>query len=414
MSRKKALVFCLFALFPIMVFLTRCFNKPGAQPDARGDAYAGSQACLSCHKDVYNSYTHTAHFQTSRRVSPHNIHGNLALGFNQFNFANGQKVVVEQRDSGLYQAGYINGRPDEAHRMDIAFGGIKAETYAYWQDQALYELPLSYFNAVHSWTNSPGYAPDVINFGRPIVTRCMECHSSYISEVPQQTLVKKAIFYDKNTLIAGIDCERCHGPAAEHVNFHTENPGEKKAKYMVSFKGLTRSQKLDACAVCHSGNTDKFVASAFAFKPGDTLANFKDPDFFPKRIDPNKLDVHGNQNGLLAASKCFLMSNMDCTTCHNTHVNERTNTVAFVKKCNSCHNTPNHNVCKMENILGATIQSKCLDCHMPVKPSNAINVQTGDQKNAMPYLVRTHYIAIYPEESKKIAAFVEKSAVHKN
>jgi nitrate/TMAO reductase-like tetraheme cytochrome c subunit len=414
MKVKKPLIFCLIALFPVVVFLTQCLNRN--QPnDARGQAYAGSATCVSCHKDISASYAHTAHFQTSRQVNFHNTKGNFAAGFNTFGFANKQKVVMEKRDSGLYQSGYIDGKLTETHRMDLAFGGVKAETYLYWKGQELLQLPISYFNTLHNWTNSPGYAPDRINFDRTVVSRCMECHSSYLKEIPQESLYKKAIYFDKNTLIAGIDCERCHGPAAEHVSFHTDNPGERKAKFMVSFKALTRAQKLDACAVCHSGNTEKFLATAFAFKPGDTLANFKVPDFFSRVQDPRKMDVHGNQNGLLAASKCFLMSNMDCTTCHNTHVNERGNAVMYNQRCINCHKTANHNVCKMSFKLGdAAIQNKCIDCHMPAKPSGAINVQTADAKNALPYLVRTHYIAVYPDETKKILAFVQKSISHKN
>lgn len=267
---------------------------------------------------------------------------------------------------------------------------------------------MSYFSALHSWTNSPGYDTERIDFTRPIVRRCMECHSSYINELPNPnlSLTNRAVEFDKSSLIYGIDCERCHGPAANHVNFHTQFPEVKKAKYITTYNALTRQQKLDACAVCHSGNKDVFIRSAFVFKQGDTLAKFKEHNFAQQNTNPATLDVHGNQNGLLSSSKCFVMSNMNCNTCHNVHKKESGNLVLYSQRCMSCHTTANHNVCKLLPKLGDVIKKNCIDCHMPVKPSNMIQVEANGSKLKVPYLVRTHRIAIYPQETKKIIAFI--------
>ncbi len=138
---------------------------------------------------------------------------------------------------------------------------------------------------------------------------------------------------------------------------------------------------------------------------GDTLSKFKEPHFLRENPNPETLDVHGNQNSLLAASKCFLMSNMDCNTCHNVHKNESSNLIAYSQLCIKCHNEPNHNNCKIASQLTTALKNNCIDCHMPLKPSNIISIAAGGKKD-VPYLVRTHYIAVYPEESKKILAFI--------
>lgn len=413
MKSKKTLIIGIIALVLVCAwggaFL---YRQPPA--DTRGPRYAGTITCIKCHKNIYDAYLTTAHSGTTQPANIHNIHGSFNGPRNVLTLTDGQKIVMEKRDNGLYQVGYVNGKQTKARRFDIRFGGVKAETYLYWQGLQLFELPVSYFKALKGWTNSPGYSPFHINFDRAIVTRCMECHSSYLYEVPQETLAKTTNLFEKSTMIYGIDCERCHGPAAEHVNFQTANPEVKKDKYMVRFKSLTRQQKLDACAVCHSANTDNFERTAFAFKPGDTLANFKTPDFFPKKQDITKMDVHGNQNGMLAVSKCFFMSNMDCTTCHNTHVNERGNVMLYNQKCLNCHNNANHNSCKMASQAGDGLQTKCIDCHMPAMASRAITMKGSSDQRVEPYLVRTHRIAIYPDESKKIMAFLAKNATHKN
>lgn len=177
---------------------------------------------------------------------------------------------------------------------------------------------------------------------------------------------------------------------------------------MTTIKGLTRQQKLDACATCHSGNKDVFNRSAFTFKMGDTLAKWKEHNFAPQNTNPATLDVHGNQNDLLASSKCFISSNMDCNSCHNVHQKETGNLALYSQRCMSCHKTANHNECKLMPKLGMALKKNCIDCHMPAKPSNLIQVEGSGNKVQVPYLVRTHHIAVYPTETKKILAFINK------
>jgi hypothetical protein len=405
MKSKRIYFLLLICLMPVLAVCIQYCTMP-AKADARGDDYAGSDKCIKCHRAIYTSYLQTAHFESSRPAAVHNIHGSFNEGHNIAVIGDNSKVVMEKRGDSLYQAAYENGKQVRAEHIDITFGGRKAETYAYWKGDQSFELPISYFSNLKSWTNSPGYVPlHHAYFDRPIIQRCFECHSSYIEQLPITGLDKQEAQFNKSSLIYSIDCERCHGPAAEHVNFHTDNPGEKKARYIVKFSALTRAQKLDACAVCHGGGKDVYLESVFKFKMGDTLSKFKEPSFSRPDPNPATLDVHGNQNGLLAASKCFLMSNMDCSTCHNTHVNESSNLAAFSQKCMKCHNEANHNFCTDPKPV-AFMKNNCIDCHMPLKPSGLIAVASAGGKKHVPYLVRTHHIAVYPDESKKILEFI--------
>jgi hypothetical protein len=70
----------------------------------------------------------------------------------------------------------------------------------------------------------------------------------------------------------------------------------------------------------------------------------------------------------------------------------------------SCHQKEGHINCKMAESLGAALVSKCIDCHMPNKESNKINFQTAGSEEVHPYLLRTHRIAIYPDEARRITA----------
>lgn len=225
----------------------------------------------------------------------------------------------------------------------------------------------------------------------------------------QTQSLTRVVEYDKNSLILGIDCERCHGPAANHVNYQLDNPDDKKGKYITTYASLTRAQKMDMCAVCHSGNKDRLIRNIFAFKSGDTLANFKETVLYQQAVDTAKLDVHGNQNQLLASSKCFLNSNMDCATCHDVHVNNRQNLAIYSQKCISCHSTANHNFCPMAASIGGMIKSNCIDCHMPARPSNIIAVETAGKGKISPYMVRTHHIAVYADATQAVLSMLKKN-----
>jgi predicted CXXCH cytochrome family protein len=398
MLKRRIFFLLLISLVPLSFILTQCFNDT-PKDDPRGELYAGSESCQKCHSQVYDSYMHTAHFQTSRTASSSTINGSFHKDSNVFEYGNGLQVTMEQRKDSLYQVAYQNGKETEAEKFDISVGGVKAQTYLYWKGRQLFELPVSYFMALHNWANSPGYNLGRISFDRPILKKCLECHTSYVKELAQEP------GFDKASLVYGIDCERCHGPAANHVNYHMAYPDEKKAKYMITYSSLTRTQKMDACAVCHAGNKDVPQKSGFDFVMGDTL--LKDPHAMAENSNPDMLDVHVNQNALLASSKCFLMSKMDCGTCHDPHVSQSRSMAMYTQKCLNCHSEAKHNFCTMAPRLGSAINNNCINCHMPQKSSHLIKLEASNGKVNVPYLVRTHHIGIYPEETGKILAFIK-------
>lgn len=406
MGYRKSLLVTGTLAAVIMVVASQCTSKGSA--DARGVLYAGPSSCRSCHQDIYNSYLTTAHYLTSRKASPHQVHGSFTAPGNCFFFSDTSRVVMEQRGTQLFQAAYIHGQKTREQRFDLVFGGVKAETYLYWKDKRLYQLPMSYFSALQSWTNSPGYDSSTINFDRAVSVRCFECHSAYLKELPDSSQsLQRLPQLDSNTLILSIDCERCHGPGANHVNFHNTYPEVKQAKYMTRYASLSRTQRIDMCAVCHSGNNRTVLRSTFSFKPGDTLDKFKEHDFFPPDTHAPTLDVHGNQAQLLAGSRCFIQSNMDCATCHNTHTVQRNNLSAASATCTGCHSNVQHPAA-ITAALGNTLRTNCIDCHMPSRPSSQIVVQTAGKGTAVPYTVRTHHIGIYPEETQKIIRYIRQ------
>jgi len=402
---KRLLCISLLIISCIIIF-SQCISKRSEEKkDLRGEQFAGSAACISCHKSIYDNYVTTGHYETSNPASRATIKGSFVSPQNVFSYSNGTKVVMEARDSGLFQVAYSDSALKELHRFDISIGsGRKAQTFLSWQNGKYFQLPLSYFISAHSWANSPGFPASYPKFDRMIPSTCFGCHSSAvgIKSVNMEGMLLNEEF-EKNRLVYGIDCERCHGPAAEHVAFHQEHPQEKNAMHITKIGSLKNQQKLDMCALCHSGlGTPQ--KPAFEFKPGDNLSDY----FFPDFTRPEKtaeIDVHGKQYQLFTASKCYIKSDgMNCSSCHNPHNNERDQLLAFSQRCMSCHKTEDHTFCKMTSLSAATLSKNCIDCHMPALASRAITMLTNGQTSPTPDSIRTHLITIYREETKQFIA----------
>lgn len=218
--------------------------------------------------------------------------------------------------------------------------------------------------------------------------------------------------YDKTTLLTGISCETCHGPASPHVAAHLKGTSAKqKLPDAANLNPATfsRDRQIDLCALCHSGAQQEPLAPAFSYKPGSPLESYLRP--LPAADDSHP-DVHANQVGLLKKSRCFLESaTMTCSTCHQVHAPERP-AASYSVKCLGCHKVEN---CGMARKLGPSIKSNCIDCHMPLEQTQAIVSQTGDK--VIRTTMRTHWIRVYStgnsgKAGDPFGTATERNAIH--
>lgn len=391
----------LILLVSVVFLLTRCIPGQSGKEVEGGKVkysdFAGTKACLSCHTDIYQSHLNTAHFKTSSIASAHSILGSFHEGSNSFSFNPLVQVKMEQREDGYYQVEYVRGQEKRARRFDISVGsGTRGQTYLYWWQDTLAQLPISYFTPVNEWTNSPGYSNRVM-FGRPVTARCLECHSTFAQVTTE--FGSKLDLFDKQKIIYGVDCEKCHGPSKKHVEFHQANPTDTVAKFTLNPARFNRQQQLDLCALCHGGKL-KQTSPSFSFLAGDRLSDHFSTDTVHKVV--SDIDVHGNQYGMLAASQCFIKSQMTCGSCHSPHENEAGKTAVFAQRCQSCHNTLHVNECKLKASKGSVILSNCSSCHMPELPSGSVMVIRQGEQVPMKAGMHTHYISIYPEMTEKV------------
>ena len=384
-------------------------SRPAAVINALGEEYSGSAACGPCHGSISNTYAHTAHAGTSRPAEKQFIKGSFQPGQNIFSFNDynnlpvSVQVMMDARDSGLYQTAYINGMPRRTERFGVVIGsGRKAQSYLYWRGNQLLQLPVSWFSATDSWANSPGFPTDQVKFNRLIPAHCMECHSTMCNLLPATGTIpgpNPPAFFDRQRMIYGIGCENCHGPGARHVAYESQHPEDKGGHYIVNPAMLSRQQKLDVCAACHSGIRTS-LQPPFSFVPGDTLSKYFGPG---PPADSAHAEVHGNQYGLLAASKCFQVSGtLECRTCHDSHVESGRDLAVYSQRCMNCHQPDAMSGvhaqapwCSRKPGRSEDITRNCIDCHMPVRASSLVTLMVPGKKELAPLLVRSHLIAVY-------------------
>jgi len=371
------------ALCLLAAAVTRAFGQRVVAADA--------MPCKACHEKIVTTFVQTAHFQTSAEATAQSIKGSFAAGHNLLRTrADGIYFKMEQRKGAFYQTGV-----DSAHsrarteRIDLVVGsGRRGQSYLYWRNGLLFELPVSYLAGIDQWINSPGYADGEIDFARVIVPRCLECHSTSF-KLKQE---RRALQYSRDYEL-GVACEKCHGDGNRHVQYQASHPAEVSGKYIINPARFSRERKLDNCALCHSGLREQ-LRPPFSYQPGERLDDYLLPHSDRDAPIP---DVHGDQVGLLRRSKCFRSSTtLSCSTCHDVHRPQR-DLAPFASKCLGCHQIGQH---PMAAKIGARMITSCIDCHMPNQRSHAIQINTPTTQSALSF--RTHAIGIYPEVAATI------------
>lgn len=362
-----------------------------------GAFYVGVDACVDCHESKVDSYKKTSHFRAMLTPGIDPILGHYDPDENNIMRTRRDELRYEmtQDDRGYYQTS-IEVRPHGTERrteqIDLVMGSGKlAQSFLYWQDRALFQLPLVFFTPLEVWTNAPGFLDTWPQWTREITPRCLECHSTYFEQVPGS---QNAYFHD--TMVMRITCERCHGPGSKHVDFHYEEPTA-EARYIVDPRELSRERHLEICSQCH-GSIGTPVKPSFSYVPGKPLGDYLEYS----NDDGTTALVHTvNQLQRLEQSECFKHSSMTCIDCHDPHLHERDDLQTFSERCITCHEVEH---CGVSKRLGDSIAENCIDCHMPRRDdaSTPFYLAAGDDLKLLQ--LRDHLVAIYPEASAELEA----------
>ena len=170
---------------------------------------------------------------------------------------------VAQRDGKSYQRRWRIGPGDkeidvQELSIDYVMGsGNHARTYLHRTERgALIELPLGWYSEKGgTWAMSPGYDRDYILPPNTIAYECMSCHNAY-PRIPAGHEQPGSEPLYSGALPEGIDCQRCHGPGANHVRMAQTGAGSAAIRAsIVNPKRLAPYRQMEVCMQCHLETT---------------------------------------------------------------------------------------------------------------------------------------------------------------
>jgi len=223
---------------------------------------------------------------------------------------------------------------------------------------------------------------------------CLKCHDEE-SEFPVFSIfkTKHAQKADKRTPFAGLQCESCHGPGAEHakkvpegqkqapiIKFGTNSavPADKQNKYCldchqgnarIGWQASTHQGGNLACASCHKIHAPRDAVLAKATQPEVCYSCHK-----KERADFFKASTHPVRAGLMTCSECHSPHGSNTTamlakptinqTCYTCHAEKRGpflwEHAPVAEDCTLCHN-PHGSV--HSSLLKKNPPLLCQQCH---------------------------------------------------
>lgn len=356
---------CSCSILVIASFLLMLFIPSSLYATEKQD-FSGSKSCISCHAKFYELWATSRHgtalqpFSTAiaKQLTAQTSPIQIREATFQFIQDNGEWVIKERTFQKI-----------TTHPIYYVLGG----KYVYYfltrlERGRLQTLPIAYdfskkewFDMAASGVRHAGDAP--VSWRDQTYTFNTSCYGCHVS----QTSINYSAETDSYSTTwkeAGINCETCHGPSADHVAVCTDAPKGTTPDDLKILGGKGKfsiQQNTDACAPCHA----QMTPISTGFVPGESfydhydLTALEDQDWYP---DGRDLGENYTLN-TWKLSPCVQSGRLGCMHCH-------TSSGRFIqvqhpnKACSPCHEekvqTPEVHTMHKPDSAG----SLCISCHM--------------------------------------------------
>ncbi len=363
---------------------------PAASPGEEARTHrqnADPRQCAACHADIDRTYRKTGMGRSFYRPSPRNMPEDSVKSSLFDHRATNTRYEVVQRGGDYFQRRWQVGRAGNElnlreWKIDFIMGsGNHSRSYLEkGPGGRLSELPLAWYSEKGGyWGMNPGYDTDRVIMPRRIVYECMFCHNGY-PEIPagNDRWGSEPVYRDP--LPEGIDCQRCHGPGADHVKAASVSR-QRARETIVNPSRLNAELQMEVCMQCHLQTTSfrlpgairRFDRGPFSYRPGEPLGDFM--IVFDRPADSKREDRFEIASSAyrLRQSKCFTRSkgSLTCTTCHNPHSapSGPSATNHYANTCRKCHATA------LQGLVGPgrhPAGADCVACHMPKRRTDDV------------------------------------------
>ncbi len=315
------------------------------KPVGSEQAYAGNEACRTCHAHEFQLYNASPHAHTVRAIPSGEVLPEFGSKDTISDDVNGITYSVQKND-GKNQIVAQTGPKIEVGDARWAFGaGTQARTYLDQNGLNFLELRYSYYPPADMWNFTPGDGPGQgfhqalgITYDPMQMAACFGCHSTVL------TGTRKGL--DIAHSILNVGCESCHGPCRSHV--------ESAASFMAKAGGSPLTHASLITPAKQSGPEIMQLC--------DTCHRF--PVKVSNENTASEPELARFAGVALPRSRCFIASagKLSCVTCHDPHQStKQQRESSFELKCMSCHTAPHGTACARGE------KSGCVGCHMPLE-----------------------------------------------
>lgn len=312
---------------------------PPSMPAARSEDYAGSAACVACHRAQAR--------QTSSEMGLSVMlpaQSGVFSKHSQFSYQRGPYTYTLRRTSADASLNIADGHGKIAVPVFAAVGSGKTwQAYLLERDGAYFRAPLDYLTSQSKLVPDPeadSALPKSLQrtLGKQLtpenLSNCFRCHSPVSVFDHRVDLTRTA---------PGIQCETCHGPGAGHVAGMRAH--KRKDSAIFNPARLSAEDRYDFCNQCH--------ASAAAMRAQN----------------PHGVQSVTSPAYRLETSRCWSRDDarIGCSTCHDAHAPMVRKTAAYDIKCLACHRqsgAPRKNGATLAKACPAG-KHDCVSCHMP-------------------------------------------------
>ncbi len=320
-------------------------------------AFAGETACARCHASILATQRMTSMRRTAVPAGDAEVlrqHPDL-----RFRFGNDLLQIQTKPENGRETSVYTASDGAQSLRFPLlwAFGtGRVGQSYLFRKQDGTYEeARVTFFQDLKKLDFTPARALSApvalpVAMARQMQTseliRCFSCHA---------TAVNIGEHFNEAGMVAGVTCEACHGPGAQHVQQMRTGAGNGAQPAIYTPSHLSPTEAVEFCGACHGSWWD--VKLAHVIGPSTV------------RSAPYRL----------VTSKCWGKEGdvrLECTACHNPHKELVTDIGSYDAACLRCHaGGPGQGAAHLTSAAAGgappkapacpVATQKCASCHMP-------------------------------------------------
>jgi tetratricopeptide (TPR) repeat protein len=348
------------------------FRRMGNEA-ASPSGYSGTQSCRECHEKFYQLWASSHHGLAMQPFTAQLFQTKLAAPVKNLVIGDsGYSVELDGKQGWIKESGP---KGNKKYPIVHAMGGKNVYYFLTPMDRGrLQVLPLAYDVQRKSWFDTAASGirhfqdleEEPVKWKDPEYTFNTSCYGCHVSQFTRNYDLKTDT-YNSVWQEPGINCEACHGSAAEHVRVcrqaATGKPPEDLKIDVIHPPKYSRKIAGDACAVCHA----KASALTVSYKPGDDFFDHFDlgildlPDYYP---DGRDLGENYTYTQWLL-SPCAKSGQMDCLHCHTSSGRFRFADNMKNNACRPCHAANVENASGHSRHPKGSAGSLCVSCHMP-------------------------------------------------